>query len=165
MKRTTKRFHLAHPARRILTLVWLVIGVPTSITFPCSHLAGAPLTLLASSSVRETSINYTQKYFISQRTNLHRPYSNRTSKDRGWCTLCRLLSPLRYYKSVVLDTIDLIRIKYKLKVCEFPSLMHPSCTCSKHGRQAVMEEVSGFKIHSSIYWGVRFQLIHQAINF
>lgn len=54
VKSSKKLHYLAHPARRILTRVWLVICAPTSIIFPRSHLAGAPCTLLANSSVGDS---------------------------------------------------------------------------------------------------------------
>lgn len=53
VKCNRKLHYLAHPARRTLTRVWVVMCAPTSITWPCSHLVRAPFTLLANSSVGE----------------------------------------------------------------------------------------------------------------
>lgn len=46
-------YYLAHPARRSLTRVWVLMPKLSSITWSNSHLVRAPFTLLASSAAKE----------------------------------------------------------------------------------------------------------------
>lgn len=46
-------YYLAHPARRSLTWVWVLMPKLSSITWSHSHLVRAPFTLLASSAAKE----------------------------------------------------------------------------------------------------------------
>lgn len=48
-----KKYYLAHPARRSLTRVWVLMSKLSSITWSHSHLVRAPFTLLASSAAKE----------------------------------------------------------------------------------------------------------------
>lgn len=45
-------YYLAHPARRSLTRVWMLMSKLSSITWSHSHLVRAPFTLLASSAAK-----------------------------------------------------------------------------------------------------------------
>lgn len=46
-------YYLAHPARRSLTRVWVLMSKLSSITWSHSHLVRAPFTLLANSAAKE----------------------------------------------------------------------------------------------------------------